>query len=311
MQEGLVRRVCPVCGADEPQTVLTLTAEDFVHNNSTYILERIPELGLDPATEYPIVACGKCEMVYTQYHLEFDRLDIVYERLIDPEKSLEKVMRCDRRIVNHRDWIGLLQLVARQAPGALDLKVMDYGCGWATMLGVAKGPGVDVVGFDVTPWKVEWAREQGIPIVESEAELAARGPFDLAICTSCIEHLTEPRLAVDFIAAHLKHGGYAFLTCIVHEVMSLSDWAQMRRRLADKKPLPKDINPWEHLNYFNNQTYRRFLDESGFEPVPTPSRLLTEQSGPREAARMAADFLQWRTAAVRVGQTEYWRRRSE
>ncbi|MEX2015533.1 MAG: hypothetical protein WD873_02775, partial [Candidatus Hydrogenedentales bacterium] len=117
------------------------------------------------------------------------------------------------------------------------------------------------------------------------------------------------RRAADFIVANLKPGAYAFLTCIVHEVMSRKDWGHMRERLAKKQPLPKDINPWEHLNYFNNHTYRRFLDESGLDPVPTPSRLLTEQSGPREGVRAAADFVQWRSGAVRVGQTEYWRKR--
>ena len=164
---NLVKRACPVCKSDNFDVVVTLKQDHFTKNNPSYRIDRIPELDLDPHQLYPIVACRQCGMVYTLYHLDPERESIVYNRVLDSEVSRAKVLTVNRRIRDLRAWLNLLALAKKSKPGELDLKVMDYGCGWGTLLQVAQGPGVLAVGFDVTPWKVAWAREQGLTICKS------------------------------------------------------------------------------------------------------------------------------------------------
>lgn len=267
---SLVKRACPLCKADNYSIVVTLKQDHFTKNNPSYRVDRIPELDLDPDQLYPIGSCCQCGMVYTLYYLDDEREAIVYNRIIDPEVSRAKVLTVGRRMGDLKRWLNLLALVNDSKPAKLDLKLVDYGCGWGTLLQVAQGPGVMAVGFDVTSWKVAWARKQGITICNSEEELLAKAPFDLCVSTSVLEHLRDPDEAVKTMARLLKPGGYALITCIVGDVANPSGWKNIRKRLARGLPIPKEINPWEHLNYFTHETLIKMLGASGFVPLKSP-----------------------------------------
>lgn len=275
---NLIHRVCPICASTDYEEVVTLRQENFTTSNPSYRLDRLDELGLDPEQLYPIVKCCQCEMVYSLYHLDDETEALVYNRIIDPDASLAKVLTVSRRIKDLKRWRGLLSLVNKSRPGRIDLKVIDYGCGWGTLLMVARGPGVQVVGFDVTEWKVAWARDQGLTICTSVKELEAYAPFDVGISTSVLEHMRSPRDAVAEMTSLLKPESYALITCIVSHVAQGSGWNEVRRRLSQGQPLPKEINPWEHLNYFTVETLPRLLSEFGLVPV-TPQTQAAQLQG--------------------------------
>lgn len=263
---GLVQRVCPLCASIQYRQVATLRSEHFTASNPTYRVDRLGELGLDREQWYPIVKCSQCEMIYSLYHLDDRAEAVVYDRIIDSDASLALASTVSRRIRDLKRWLDLLSLINRSRPGRIDLNVVDYGCGWGTLLMVAHGPGVKVVGFDVTETRVAWAREQGLTICRSAKELETYAPFDIAISTDVLEHLRSPRQAVAEITSLLKPDGYALLTCIISHVKDESGWREIRRRLSRGYPLPKEVNPWEHLNYFTVETLFRLLAE--FELVP-------------------------------------------
>ena len=263
----LVRRVCPICASDDYEEVVTLRQADFTTPNSTYRLDRLDELALDPEQLYPIVKCNHCRMIYGLYHLDDETEALVYNHLIDPDASLDKVLTIPKRISDLQNWMGLLSVMKTSRPGKIDLKVLDYGCGWGTLLLAARGPGVEVVGFDVTGWKIAWARDQGLTICTSVQELEAHAPFDVAISTSVLEHLRSPHEALADMTSVLKPGSYALITCIVPATAGEADWKEIRRRLSRGLPLRKEINPWEHLNYFTVETLSRLLSDHGFVPV--------------------------------------------
>ena len=206
-------------------------------------------------------------MVYTLYHLDDKREGLVYNRILDNEASLQKVLTVGRRAGDLQRWLSLLTLVNKQKLGDPNLKVLDYGCGWGTFLQVAQGPGVSVVGFDATSWKMEWARKQGITIFNSEKELFNEGPFDICVSTSVLEHLRNPVAASQAMARLLKPGGYALISGVVTQAAFPWAWKKIRRDIALGRPLPKEINAWEHLNYFNFTNFANMLGKAGFVPV--------------------------------------------
>ena len=263
----LYPRNCPICASDSQQSILELDAASFIHSNPAYRMEKITALGLPIDRSYSIVKCVQCGMIYSLYHLDADSEAQIYNLVIDPEISLSKVMTVNRRIQDIQRWLGLLSLVNREKPGEINLNVMDYGCGWGTHLLVAEGPGVQVVGYDVTEWKVEWARQQGLTICTTYDGLKKFAPYDIAICTSVLEHVHSPRETIQEISTLLRPGAYALITCIVTAVTQESDWAEMKRRISSDEILPKEINPWEHLNYFTVETLTRLMRENGFVPV--------------------------------------------
>lgn len=263
----LIHRVCPVCGSSNYNEVLTLKQADFTTSNPTYRLDRLFELALDTEQLYPIVKCSQCRMIYSLYHLDDETESLVYNRIIDPDASLDKVLTVSRRIKDLQCWLGILSLVNQAQPGKMDLKLMDYGCGWGTLLLTARGPGVQVVGFDVTGFKVNWARSQGITMCTSVQDLMTYAPFDVVISTSVLEHLRSPREVMKEMIGMLKPGGYALISCIVPTAAQDVDWNEIKWRVSHGLPLHKEINPWEHLNYFTVETLSNLLSEFGLTPV--------------------------------------------
>jgi len=210
-------------------------------------------------------------MVYSLYNLDEEGETVLYRRVIDSDESRRKVMTTTRRIADLRIWTNLLRLEAETGRNPLCVRVADYGCGWGTFLQVAVGPGVFVAGFDATPWKVDFARSMGVKVVDSEKELLTLAPFDLCVSTSVLEHLRDPRRAVNLIARLLKPQGCAHITCIVGGERFMGRfWREVRKKVKKGLPIQKEINPWEHLNYFSIESLRRLLGEFELTPINSP-----------------------------------------
>lgn len=139
---------------------MRLGAEQFTATNATYRLDRIDRLGLDANEEHPIVRCLDCGMAYSARALDEEREAILYNEIIDEERSRAKVLSAARK---RGDLLRLLKLLSL-VEDAGDLRLLDFGCEWGTLLAVAEGAGVEaVVG--------EW-----VP-----AEYGLRGAFELAL----------------------------------------------------------------------------------------------------------------------------------
>ena len=269
---SLIKRNCPFCKADDYKEVVILREHHFTKNNPSYRLDRIPELGLDPDQHYPIVSCRQCGMVYSLYHLDDAKELIVYNRIIDTEVSRNKVLTIKRKLSDLKRCQNLLTLTNIKRHNKVNLKVLDYGCGWGTLLLTVKGLGIDVVGFEPASYKADWARKQGLYICNSEEKLFTKAPYDICISTSVLEHLRDPVKALNTITSLLKPGGFAHITGVVGGIRAPLLWGMIRKRVRQKLPIPKEINPWEHLNYFTHGTFSKLLKNSGFISVSISER---------------------------------------
>ncbi len=267
---SLIKRVCPLCGADDHSTLVVLKERHFTKNNPSYRLDRIHELGLDPDQDYPIISCRRCSMVYSLYHLDDRGEALVYNRIIDKDRSKAKILTTRRRMADLERWMNLLSLDVGQRSGKLDLKILDYGSGWGTMLLTAKGPGVTAIGFEVAGHKAQWARDNGITVYGSMDEVYAKAPFDILIATSVIEHMRDPRRIIKDMTRLLRPGGYAYFTCVIWNITTLRPWKMIRKRIEKGLPIPKEVNPWEHLNYFTHAAFLKMLKECGLTPLRVP-----------------------------------------
>ncbi len=266
----LIERLCPVCSSSERSEVVILKQDHFTKNNPSYNLGKIPALGLSPEQEYPIVRCVECGLIYSLYHLDDEGEKIVYNEIIDSGISKRKVLTIGRRLGDLKRWHNLLSLTGKGGKDSIAIKLLDYGCGWGTFLQVAHGPGVTAIGFDVTSWKIEFARSNGATVCESEEELLKHAPFDLCLSTSVLEHLHHPGEAVKTISSLMKPGGFAYITCVIGDVYRDESWNDIKGALERNKPVPKEINPWEHLNYFTNETFLNLMTANDFMPVDGP-----------------------------------------
>ena len=272
-----LRRVCPACGTDAPEAeaVFSSAPKDFLAANPGWDRRALSELPLDWETPCRIVRCGTCRFVYAQHVLTDDALQLLYSQGVDHEHSRQKIRRWEKRITNLPVWFTLHELALHAQRKVVDLSVLDYGCGWGDFLLVATAPGVKAVGLEISPRKVAWAREQGATIETSEEAISQHTPFDLFYAQQVLEHLADPRESLEQIYQWVRPGGCGYVS-----VPFFSDQRilQIRRQWNAGPPPDKNIDAWQHLNYFSPDSLANMLQSVGFEVIGGSPGIMTQPS---------------------------------
>jgi len=277
----LIKRNCPLCNSDNAREIVVLTQDMFTLNNESYDIRKIASLGLPSDIRYPIVKCNSCSMEYTQYHLDDVTEAKVYSDIIMESKSKAKILSLGRRKGDYLRWLKILNILNKNPKDELNLKILDYGCGWGSLLQVASGPGVKTIGYDMTSWKSEWANSNGVNIVSSEEELIENGPYDVVISTAVLEHLHDPMSDAKKLAYLLKDDGVALIDCDIFGGARLNnnaEWKIVNKNIHNNKMIKKEINPWEHHNYFTPKTFNQLMTTAGFSPVASKGEWLSSSS---------------------------------
>ena len=163
-------------------------------------------------------------------------------------------------IANRMDYLSiLLRLIEK--PG----KLLDYGCGFGTTLSLLNRiEAIETVGFETSAVRAEELKHWHSTILQVPESLRAHGPFTAIILDNVLEHVPEPKQTIDFLNS----------VCADNGILHVSVPDMNRRYIAtqiavhnDGKQLAMDINPWEHLNYFDLFQLDRLLAEHGFAPL--------------------------------------------
>lgn len=154
--------------------------------------------------------------------------------------------------------------------------IVDLGCGRASKLValVEQQPGLEVIGVDFGA-NIEWCREH-LPVgrwldVDLESATAPSLPADViarsvVVCSDVLEHLVDPRPAMQLICGLLERGA----ACAV-----LSTPARCRR--AGATHLGPPFNP-SHVREWTREEFRAFLESF---PVTTSRFELTRSDDGR------------------------------
>jgi SAM-dependent methyltransferase len=188
-------------------------------------------------------------------------LRVLYDEVIDPPKaSFES---------QSPGWVAhqlrLAALILERFTDAREVHLLDYGCGYGTLVRTLNGPRVHCKGYEPSPSVVTRVREAGLDVTASLAEVEETAPFDGIILSDVLEHVPEPRAVLAKCRSLLKPGGWL--------VANVPDFAERRASaiLDDLRrglPAPPDLNPWEHLNYYTPASLARIVESAGFRVDP-------------------------------------------
>lgn len=265
----LLKRCCPFCNASEYDIILNLQAGDFASFNPTYDITQISQMGFAAEQTFPIVKCQGCGFIYALHVLSESLLQHVYSTVISVEKA--KAYR------KESVWAWgklprlsyLFSLATKQSDA--EVKFLDYGCGWGETLQIGRACGIQCFGVEIEPQRIQFLRDQGFTVTETLDSLANKAPFDIVYSNTVLEHVPNPREVLKHLAAVTKVGGYGFFGVPAYSERRIQNIC--KNYYKGKGLQDKNINPWEHLNYFSPQNFRLMLHECGFKVIATLSSL--------------------------------------
>ncbi len=192
-----------------------------------------------------LLICGNCEFIFLPKELLFPA-----ERYAEGEDS-EYAGQAEQRFANAE---RLLKELKSLKPGA---KLLDCGSACGFLLKTARDRfGFETYGIEPSSWGVDYARGQFALNIEKgfiETHPFQKDIFDAVVLADVIEHLENPKRAVQELRQILNPGGQLLIL-----TPDIGSWTA---RLAGKY--------WwglldEHNFYFSRKTLRELLENCGF-----------------------------------------------
>jgi SAM-dependent methyltransferase len=220
-----------------------------------------PVHGKYSGRDYELRRCEECHFAFiADPWTDFGRIydDGYYDGhgadpLVDYRFELDQPDRTIRRY----EWHGVTRLVERLLGGLQGVRWLDFGCGNGGLVRyVREHTKAEAYGFEEGSI-AEAARGHGIPVLSTEA-LVTEPSFDVVTAIEVIEHTFDPLAELRRIRALLRPGGLLFLTTgnAAPFASALERWSY--------------IVPEIHVSFFEPDTLRRALVESGFRPGDIP-----------------------------------------
>lgn len=156
-----------------------------------------------------------------------------------------------------------------------DARILDIGCGNGGLLLTLRAAGfTDLVGMDPSPGCVARLRADGIDGVSATLDTlpADIGCFDLVILSHVLEHLLDPRSALQALQKLLSDKGLLYLETPDAQHYSTQDF------------VPYYFFDSEHINHFEQHAFGNLARLSGYTPVETKSRTIPVKGGRRYPA---------------------------
>ena len=285
-QPGMkLRSKCPACLS---ASLTTIYQEPYRANSIQNYLKRHYEGRASRAADhylFELSACAGCGLVFQQQVPDDDMLGEIYNGWV-PSTALDR---------EHRDYgLDEYRYLSEQVQFIIEyfglrpsqLRLLDFGFGWAHFSKMAMGYGCDVSGAELSEERRAYGQSVGITLVELESLPPQKYRF---INTEQVfEHLTEPREVLARLIESLAPDGLIKI--------SVPDAGGALKKitrgvgfgdLAPDEQMP--IAPLEHINSFNAGSLEAFGKSMGLKLIrPKFRQLYNSASGlmaPKTVAR--------------------------
>ncbi|MEW5844078.1 MAG: glycosyltransferase [Bacteroidota bacterium] len=224
-----------------------------------YEVIQCPYCGSSRADTYrksaDIVKCGNCGTIYLRTRLNKKAMEELYQSYNTdaPQMFLPKNQTEIKNSLLRRDyWIKEIMKYIKP-----EGKILDIGCGWGAFLDNARSYGFVPRGIEITKKGVEFAKTKLKIEASSEQFLDTsleKESFIVITLNHVLEHLPEPKLALEKIYGLLKPGG---LFCgIVPNIESICSFFMGEGW--------EWLDPFYHYVHYSPATLRKHMENAGF-----------------------------------------------
>lgn len=245
-------RNCPICGGKKGEPIKR-------------IYMTLPE-GITLPGQYDIVSCAGCGFCYADTSAkkeDYDAYYIQYNSYSGIEENQEDII----------SKAPILEVVKKNLK--TEDRVLDIGFGNGLLLRNLREQGYqNLFGLDPSEYSVRNLEKQGIEcalgtVYDRVGYL--ENSFDAVIMTTVLEHLFDPKRAVECAFSYLKDGGYL--------IISVPDYSLC---YTVQFSIPNQFNQ-EHINYFSEASLLNLFQDS--------SPILSELVEIKDASLASSEFL--------------------
>lgn len=231
-------RKCPSCGSKQPDIIKEIRMELPLE----YHLPR----------RYNVVSCKCCGSCYADTSARLEDYDHYYRTNNSYSGNSSGIASTTVDCIE--------KFLEEEMGGMKTIRILDIGFGKGDLLLQLRQLGyTGLAGMDPSPFSVEHLKKLGIDAYQGSvycppAEMdELKGSMDVVLLTAVLEHLLEPKQAIDMVSSYLKEGGYF--------IIDIPDYSFVHNVVF---PIPNQFNQ-EHINYFSESSVRNLLADTDFQ----------------------------------------------
>jgi hypothetical protein len=282
----IARTTCPACRSPRCETIyacdyLANPVRDFLVNY--YRQSGRLNLAYLEGVRYLLKECSDCGLVY-QSQVPSDALNEILYR----EKPIPPPLEESSRSLSYhaRDVEQLMSLAAHLGRKPQEIRVCDFGFGWAEWISLAVALGFQACGCELTEVKKEFARSRGVQVIEWDQ--IPRAELDYLHSDWVFEHLREPRDTLEHLVRGLRIRGIIMISVPyrhhIQRRLKANNWSARR----DSRNCLNAVHPMEHINCWEGRSLDRMAAACGLCPTNIPifrQRMILSWDEPREAVK--------------------------
>lgn len=251
---------CPICGIDKVNLFFSVPYGKLKQKKSLdYSI-----LGINKNTVLTVSKCKNCKFVFTNPRIRKGYEEIVYN---ESKQNLYKNNKTfiigtteninfsrERKLQYLTTLLKMLNLVSTDN----SMKIFDFGCGFGHTLSLAKEFGIEGMGIEIDNFRLGYCKKLGLNVYtpdEFKAEFLNL-KFDLIICQSVIEHITDLDEFLLIIDSISKENTVLFTNGVTPKLI----------KIENKKGKFVKAHFLEHVNYFYGTTLDFFMRKVAFYP---------------------------------------------
>ncbi len=252
-------RMCPHCRSDSRRTLLLMDRDTIFRSNWSYRADAVALLSVDGSARFPIDQCIDCGFVYAGQMPDPAFLATVYDRVIEAAAARASNLSVANMAAKMTALAPLLSLLG---DASATQRVLDFGCGFGPMLQLLCAvPSVRALGYETSGARLDDLLARKLPATGSMEVVVREGPFNAVILDNVLEHVPSPRETLALIGATTTTDTVIYVSVPQATAEKI---AASQRAVDNADTVAMDINPWEHLNYFDLPHLDSLFAEIGF-----------------------------------------------
>lgn len=258
------RTNCPVCSNSKFKILFSISYNDekilkFFYD---YYSGKMPINFLDKY-DYQLLECNNCRLIFQKYIPDKEFSNELYDKIISPEKSLQKKINSKNLNFKYDNEIRLIKKIFNNKK----IRILEFGAGWGFWASRAKEKGLDVDAFELSKNRIDFMKKKGINVIEDLKKDINQ--YDFIYSDQTLEHITDPHQIFKEFLPNLKKGGFVLLN---YPTSFLFKYQLTENYIPNKDA----AHPLEHINTFNRKSFshlvkRYDLDIINFKSKFNPS----------------------------------------
>ena len=284
------RKQCPACASDRFGTIYTSQYDEppiMDYLVDFYSPQGMVEFEYLVGATYVLCECDVCGLIFQRDIPNETLMERLYEHWIDPKKVCSRHQTQDGLEYYAYYAQEIMQIISyiRKEPSSLCF--LDFGMGWSKWALMAKAFGCDSYGTELSLTRIEYAKINGIKIIEWDEISQHR--FDFVNTEQVFEHIREPLQTLHHLKTALKTGGILKVSVPtandIERRLKIMDWKSPKGSRNSLNP----VAPLEHINFFRRASLIKMASEAGMEevfiPIKAQYRYTTDWGGAKRIAK--------------------------